>query len=201
MSCHGDACHVMFQSDPESRTDITIWRQLYTYNRCHTCTFVCYSYHEVRLFRYSAAVHVTKNYDEVGFGILAGDHFRLCICDNFDVEIYSPSYQICVHCLAMILALVQLPDNSSYDEVVNKKASNGKLCRIFLNQLRVIYSMRHMMDPKKPPEQANKEVLPLSPLATKVITTRRALGNVLFILSGPYTLDPKCPGPSNSKVT
>ena len=38
MSCHGDACHVMFESDPESRADITIWRQLYTYNKCHTIT-------------------------------------------------------------------------------------------------------------------------------------------------------------------
>ena len=36
MSCHGDACHVMFESNLESRTDITIWRQLYIYNKCHT---------------------------------------------------------------------------------------------------------------------------------------------------------------------
>ena len=35
MSCHDDACHVMFESDLESRTDITIWRQLYIYNKCH----------------------------------------------------------------------------------------------------------------------------------------------------------------------
>ena len=35
MSCHDDACHVMFESDLESRTDINIWRQLYIYNKFH----------------------------------------------------------------------------------------------------------------------------------------------------------------------
>ena len=30
------SCRVMFESDLESRTDITIWRQLCIYNKCHT---------------------------------------------------------------------------------------------------------------------------------------------------------------------
>ena len=51
---------------------------------------ICCSYDEVRLFRYSAAVHVVQNYDEVGFELFGGASLRHCICDNFDAEISSP---------------------------------------------------------------------------------------------------------------
>ena len=37
MSCHDYACLVMFESDLESRTDITyLARTVYIYNKCHT---------------------------------------------------------------------------------------------------------------------------------------------------------------------
>ena len=82
---------------------------------------ICCSYDEVRLFRYSAAVHVAHNYDEVGFGMSGSDSLRHCICDNFDAEISSPNCKICVHCLAMIMTNVQLPGNASSDEVASKR--------------------------------------------------------------------------------
>ena len=38
ISCHDNAHSVTFESGPEGRTDTTIWRELYIYNKCHTCT-------------------------------------------------------------------------------------------------------------------------------------------------------------------
>ena len=58
---------------------------------------VCCSYDEVRLFRYSAAVHVAENYNEVGFGADDNSTIKHCIIDNFDAEISSPNCKACVH--------------------------------------------------------------------------------------------------------
>ena len=42
MSCHDNARSVTFESGPEGRTDITIWRELYIYNKCHICRYNSY---------------------------------------------------------------------------------------------------------------------------------------------------------------
>ena len=51
---------------------------------------ICCSYDEVRLFSYSAAVHVAHNYDEVGVGMPGGDSLRHCICDNLMPKYHHP---------------------------------------------------------------------------------------------------------------
>jgi len=44
--------------------------------------YVCCSYDEVRLFRYSAAVHVAQNYAEVGVGVCDCNIVKHCIYDK-----------------------------------------------------------------------------------------------------------------------
>ena len=78
---------------------------------------VCCSYDDVRRFRYSAAVHVAHNYDEVGFGVCERDIVKHCIYDNCDAEILSPNCKRCFLCLAMIMAQVRSPSISSPAEL------------------------------------------------------------------------------------
>ena len=76
-------------------------------------------YDEVRLFRYSAAVHVAQNYE--GVGLLSGGNDTHSICDNFDGEISTPNCKLRVHCLAVIMAEVQLPSSSCPLDVAPKR--------------------------------------------------------------------------------
>ena len=78
---------------------------------------MCCSYDEVRLFRYSTAVHVAQNYDEVGLGVCDRETVKHCIYDNCDAEILSPNCKRCFHCLAMIMAQVRSPSISSPAEL------------------------------------------------------------------------------------
>ena len=82
---------------------------------------VCCSYDEVRLFRYSAAVRVAQNYDEVGFGVCDRNIVKHCIYNYFDAEILSPNCKRCVHCLALIMAQVRPSGISSLGEVAPKR--------------------------------------------------------------------------------
>ena len=78
---------------------------------------MCCSYDEFRQFRYSAAVHVAQNYDEVWFGVCDRDIVKHCIYDNYDAEILSPNCKRCFHCIAMIMAQVRPPSISSPGEL------------------------------------------------------------------------------------
>ena len=153
------------------RRNKTLISELYKYS-------VCCSYDEVRLFTYSAAVHVAQNYDEAGFGLLGGDTLEHCIVDNFDAEISSPNCKVCVHCLAMIVAEVPLTSNFVPEEVAPKQ----KILRRETMKDPIKYEVQQekYTGPKKPSmplEQAVKQVPRLSFLATQVITAQRALEN------------------------
>ena len=86
---------------------------------------MCCSYDEVRLFRYSAAVHVAENYNEVGFGADDNSTIKHCIIDNFDAEISSSNCKACVNCLAMIMAEVRPLEN--FDNDGNVPKNRGRL--------------------------------------------------------------------------
>lgn len=157
---------------------------------------ICCSYDEVRLFRYSAAVHVAQKYDEVGFGLTGGDGLLHCICDNFDAEISSPNCKTCVHCLAMIMAKVQLPGNASSDEIAPKrKTIKRQPMQDRSKTIKYAVQQEKYDGPKKPPmppEQAVNQVPPLFFLAAQVISARRALEND-FAFFQDIVADQKCP--------
>ena len=92
---------------------------------------VCCSYDKVRLFRYSAAVHVAQNYDEVGFGVCDRKTENHCIYDNCDAEILSPNCMRCFHCLAMIMAQVRSPSISSPAEAMQIGRTDIKSTSVF----------------------------------------------------------------------
>ena len=82
---------------------------------------MCCSYDAVRLFWYSAAVYVAKNYDEVEFGVCDHNIVKHCIYDDYDAEILSSNCKRCVHCLAMVMTQVRPPGISSLGEVAPKR--------------------------------------------------------------------------------
>jgi len=134
----------------------------------------CCSYDEVRLFRYSAVVHVAQNYDEVGFGVCDRDIVKHCIYDNCDAEILSPNCKRCFHCLAMIVAQVRSPSISSpagldsMQKTIKRQPMQDRSKPGKYNVQQETYN-----GPKKPPmppEQATHYVPPLSPLASQAIT-------------------------------
>ena len=157
---------------------------------------VCSSYNEVRLFRYSAAVRVAQNYDEVGFGVCDRNIVKHCIYDNVDVEILSPNCKRCVHCLAMVMAQVRPPGISSLGEVAPKrKTTKRQLMQDRSKPVKYDVQQETYNGPKKPlmpPEQAVHHVPPLSLLASPAITKQRAMETEFAFLQDIHMVS-KCP--------
>ena len=82
---------------------------------------VCCSYDEVRLFRYSAAVHVAQNYGQIRCTLVGTGNIVHCVCDNFDCEISSQNCKTSCHCLAMIMAQVHSPGDATEVNVNHRK--------------------------------------------------------------------------------
>jgi len=157
---------------------------------------VCCSYDEVRLFRYSAAVHVTHNYDEVGFGMAGSNVIKHCIYDNFDAEISSPNCKTCVHCLAMIMAEVRPPGTVSHGDVAPKrKTIKRQPMQDRSKPVEYNVQLETYNGPKKPlmpQEEAVHHIPSLSLLASQTITKQRAMDNDFAFLQDIHT-DSKCP--------
>ena len=107
-----------------------------------------------------------------------------------------PKCKICAHCLAMIMTNVQLPGNGSSDELASKrKTIKLQPMQDRSKPLAYVVEQETYGGPKKPPislEHAVNKVLPLSHLATQVITARRALDND-FAFFQDVLVETKCP--------
>jgi len=119
------------------------------------------SYNEVCLFRYSAAVHVAQNNDETE--MIGGNKLMDCVCNNFDAEILSPNCKTCVHCLAMIMAQVQLPQKGRVvipaEGVLKRKTIKRQPMQDRTQPVMYDIQQEVYNGPKNPQCQRNKQLL------------------------------------------
>ena len=83
---------------------------------------VCCSYDGLALFKYSAAVAVAEEVENVTF---CGKKLIHCCAENFDCEIASQNCKRVCHSLAMVLA--QIEDSVTTHLDVNKTISRQKM--------------------------------------------------------------------------
>ena len=157
----------------------------------------CCSYDEVRLFRYSAAVHVAENFNEVDFGADDNSTIKHCIIDNFDAEISSPNCKACVHCLAMIMAEVRPLENFYNDGNVPKKRKTIKRQPLKDRSKPVEYNVQlgsydGPRNPATPFEQDLQNVPSLMLLASQVLAKKHAENNDFSFSRDPH-IDAKFP--------
>ena len=146
-------------------------------NKCMTTLLhkfgVCCSYDEVTLFKYSAAVTVTEDLENVRF---SGNNLIHCCADNFDCEISSQNCNLLCHSLAMVLA--QTEDSVCSDTGAGEHKTIPRQ-KMEVRHKSVDYTVPEIRydGPKKPPMPPLKalyQIPPLSFLCSQVISVHRS---------------------------
>ena len=146
-------------------------------NKCLTTLLhkfgVCCSYDEVTLFKYSAAVTVAEDLENVRF---SGNNLIHCCADNFDCEISSQNSNLLCHSLAMVLAQTEDSVCSDTGAGEHKTIPRQKMEDRHKSVDYTVPEIRYD-GPKKPPMPPLKalyQIPPLSFLCSQVISVHRS---------------------------
>ncbi|MCP3889476.1 MAG: hypothetical protein GY702_11490, partial [Desulfobulbaceae bacterium] len=124
--------------------------------------------------------------------------FRHFICDSFDAEISSPNCKLCVHCLAIIMAQVQLPDNNNNRSIAGPKTPKTIKRQPMEDRAKPVdYEVQQETydGPKKPPmplDVALNQVPPLWLMVSHLILVQRAKEND-FAFFKDMQIEANCP--------